>query len=387
PPTPEIRYTEVEIQSPMLRLRKATSTLDLICVYQVIVLPVEGVSVFDCSLSLAARRSCSGEYVTAELELKDLGVDVNFTLGDRQLYREFYNAPLETGRDYYIILRTLCHWREARKQSCVVWAKARGTSYTTNMSALVTFGSIGALGMMGTLGYCCSWFWKVTFAGQRDFDPYFTDHRKKLFSSAATQPVLCLNLQPATNYTITVTAESTGDTSTVTANTSIPAPPTPEIRYTEVEIQSPMLRLRKATSTLDLICVYQVIVLPVEGVSVFDCSLSLAARRSCSGEYVTAELELKDLGVDVNFTLGDRQLYREFYNAPLETGRDYYIILRTLCHWREARKQSCVVWAKARGTSYTTNMSALVTFGSIGALGMMGTLGYCCSWFWKVARL
>ncbi|XP_036453989.1 sushi domain-containing protein 1 isoform X2 [Colossoma macropomum] len=228
--------------------------------------------------------------------------------------------------------------------------------------------------------------YRVTFIGQRDFDHLFTDRRRKLFSSAALQPVLCLNLRPATNYTITVTAESTGDTSTVTANTSLPAPPTPVVRYSEVDIHLPVLRLHRATSTLDPICVYQVIVLPVEGVLVFDCDSSLVARQSCSGEYMAAEMELRGLGTDVNFTLGDRQLYGELYNAPLETGRDYYVILRTVCQWRQARKQSCVIWAKAKGTSYGTTVSALLTFGTIGALGVMGTMGYCCSWFWKVAR-
>uniref|UniRef100_A0AAR2IX87 Sushi domain containing 1 n=1 Tax=Pygocentrus nattereri TaxID=42514 RepID=A0AAR2IX87_PYGNA len=228
--------------------------------------------------------------------------------------------------------------------------------------------------------------YRVIFNGERDFDHLFADRRKKLYISAALQPVLCLNLQPATNYTITVTAESTGDTSTVTANTSLPAPPTPVVRYSEVDIHLPMLRLRRTTSTLDPICMYQVIVLPAEGVLVFDCGSSLVARRSCSGEYVAAELKLRGLGRDLNFTLGDRQLYGDCYNAPLETGRDYYVILRTVCQWKQARKQSCVIWAKATGTSYGTTMSALLTFGTIGALGVMGTMGYCCSWFWKVAR-
>lgn len=63
---------------------------------------------------------------------------------------------------------------------------------------------------------------QVTFVGLRDFDQLFSDRRKKMFSSTAPLPVLCLNLLPATNYTITITAESTRATATVTANTSIP---------------------------------------------------------------------------------------------------------------------------------------------------------------------
>ncbi|XP_049326343.1 sushi domain-containing protein 1 [Astyanax mexicanus] len=229
--------------------------------------------------------------------------------------------------------------------------------------------------------------YSVMLIGQREFDCSFSDRRRKLISSAAPKPVLCLNLQPATNYTITVTAQSTGDMSTVTTNTSLPAPPTPEVRYVEVDSLAPTLSLRRFTSTLDPICVYQVMVIPVDDVLVFDCGSSVVVWRGCGGQYVAAELGLRGLGRDVNFTLGDGVLYGQFYNAPLEPGRDYYIILRTVCQWRQARKQSCVFWAKARGTSYATTMSALLTFGSIGALGMVGTLGYCCSWFWKVATL
>lgn len=134
-----------------------------VSVYQVIVLPVEGVLVFDCGSS----RSCGGEYVAAQLRLRELGVEVKFTLGNRERYGTFYNAPLENGRDYYIILRTVCTWGpvtgsihfqnhqfiiiinieilwlclcvvfevqlcvllfQVRKQSCVIWAKARGES-------------------------------------------------------------------------------------------------------------------------------------------------------------------------------------------------------------------------------------------------------------------
>ncbi|XP_062873892.1 sushi domain-containing protein 1 [Trichomycterus rosablanca] len=219
----------------------------------------------------------------------------------------------------------------------------------------------------------------VVYTGVRDFDPMFRDMRRKVFSFSEFHPTVCLNLQPITNYTITVTAHSSGDASTVTANTSIPAPPTPEVKYSEVDVPSPTLRLRRTTSTLDPICVYQVMVVPVEGVLVFECGSSLL----CGGEYLAAQLKLGELDVDVNFTLGDGEQYGGFYNAPLENGQDYYIILRTVCTWGQARKQSCIIWAKALGTSYATRTSAMLTFVSIGALGIFSTTVYCCSWFWK----
>ncbi|XP_053466083.1 sushi domain-containing protein 1 isoform X4 [Ictalurus furcatus] len=222
----------------------------------------------------------------------------------------------------------------------------------------------------------------VVFIGVRGFDPSFSDRHRKVFSLAGLHPTVCLNLQPITNYTITVTSVETGDTATVTANTSIPAPPTPEVGYNEVDSHRPTLQLRRATSTLDPICVYQVIVVPVVGVLVFDCTSS----RFCGGEYVAAQLQVCELGVEVNFTLGNREQYGPFYNAPLENGQDYYIILRTVCTWGPERKQSCVIWAKARGTFYATRISALVTFGFIGALGFFSVTVYGCCWFWKGHR-
>ncbi|XP_053530470.1 sushi, von Willebrand factor type A, EGF and pentraxin domain-containing protein 1 isoform X2 [Ictalurus punctatus] len=169
----------------------------------------------------------------------------------------------------------------------------------------------------------------VVFIGVRGFDPSFSDRHRKVFSLSGLHPTVCLNLQPITNYTITVTSVETGDTATVTANTSIPAPPTPEVGYNEVDSHRPTLRLRRATSMLDPICVYQVIVVPVVGVLVFDCTSS----RFCGGEYVAAQLQVCELGLEVNFTLGNREQYGPFYNAPLENGQDYYIILRTVCTW------------------------------------------------------
>ncbi|XP_056110775.1 sushi domain-containing protein 1 isoform X3 [Rhinichthys klamathensis goyatoka] len=227
----------------------------------------------------------------------------------------------------------------------------------------------------------------VTFVGLREFDRLFNDRRKKMFSSMALLPVLCLNLLPATNYTITITAESTRATSTVTANTSIPVPPTPVITYSEVEASSPTLRLRRSTNTLDSICMYQVFVFPVEGVMLFDCSSSVSPRffsqQRCDRGYVTAQIQLSGLSAELNFTVGDQQLYGDFFNAPLENGKDYYIILRTVCQWGKSRTQSCVIWAKARGTSYIMKMSALVTVGSISAVGSVIVIGYWYSWYCK----
>ncbi|XP_057179125.1 sushi domain-containing protein 1 isoform X3 [Triplophysa rosa] len=225
----------------------------------------------------------------------------------------------------------------------------------------------------------------VTYVGLRDFERAFSDRRKKLFSSSALRPVLCLNLLPATNYTITIRAHSTRATSTLTANTSIPVPPTPEVEYIEADAPLAALRLRRSTDSLDSICMYQVFVLPVEGVLLFDCSSSdsprFFAQQRCDGGYVTAQIHLRGLAVEINFTVGDQRLYGDFFNAPLENGKDYYIILRTVCQWGESRTQSCIVWAKARGTSYIMKVSALVAVGFISVVGSFVVLGYWYSWY------
>ncbi|XP_051535657.1 sushi domain-containing protein 1-like isoform X3 [Myxocyprinus asiaticus] len=229
----------------------------------------------------------------------------------------------------------------------------------------------------------------VMFIGLRDFDRSFSDRKKELFSSTALWPVLCLNLLPATNYTITITAESTRATSTVTANTSMPVPPTPEVKYSEVDAPLLILKLRRTTSSLDSICMYQVFVLPVEGMLLFDCSSSLSPRffsqERCDRGYVTAQIQLSGLGTEMNFSVGDQQQYGDFFNAPLENGRDYYIILRTVCQWGQSRTQSCVIWAKARGTSYIMKISALVTIGFITVFGSVIVMGYCYRWYCKMS--
>lgn len=82
--------------------------------YQVFVLQVEEIMVFDCSIpghKHTARKSKSSEYITAQILLTHVGAEMNFTVGDGLHYGGFYNAPLESGRDYYIILRAVSQWK------------------------------------------------------------------------------------------------------------------------------------------------------------------------------------------------------------------------------------------------------------------------------------
>lgn len=72
--------------------------------YQVFVLPVEGAMLFDCS-----RPSL--QHMAAQMELGRVGTDMNFTVGDGLYYGGVFNAPLENGRNYYVVLRAVRRWR------------------------------------------------------------------------------------------------------------------------------------------------------------------------------------------------------------------------------------------------------------------------------------
>uniref|UniRef100_A0A8C8K9Y2 Sushi domain containing 1 n=1 Tax=Oncorhynchus tshawytscha TaxID=74940 RepID=A0A8C8K9Y2_ONCTS len=229
--------------------------------------------------------------------------------------------------------------------------------------------------------------YRVVFVGFRAYQRSFHDKRKKLLSSTSDHPEICLNLLPVTNYTISITALSARFTSTLTTNTSLQVPQAPEILYREIEAPLPTLWLRRSANTLDPISFYQVFVLPLEGTLVFDCSSlntpDFSSQRKPHGQYITAQLHLRDIGNEINLTLGDGHYYGGFYNAPLQNGRDYYIILRAVSQWGGAFKHSCVIWAKVRDISYIMKVSSLFAGGSIGVFALAIFLGHCYTWFCK----
>uniref|UniRef100_A0A3Q4ML16 Sushi domain containing 1 n=1 Tax=Neolamprologus brichardi TaxID=32507 RepID=A0A3Q4ML16_NEOBR len=179
--------------------------------------------------------------------------------------------------------------------------------------------------------------YKVTYTGSRDYQRSFYDKRKRFLSSKADQLKLCLGLLPVTNYSITVTATSARFTASVTTNTSLP-PPGPVVYYREFDTPLPTLSLRRSPNTLDLISLYQVFVLPVEGFMMFNCSSPAIApplsTLKSPAEYIAAQFEVHRVGTEMNLTIGDGLLYGGFYNAPLESGKNYYIILRAVSQWK-----------------------------------------------------
>ena len=71
--------------------------------------------VFDCSApgssEYSNKRKYQAQYVAAQFQVRHVGKEMNFTVGDGVYYDGFYNAPLEHGRDYYIILRAVSQWK------------------------------------------------------------------------------------------------------------------------------------------------------------------------------------------------------------------------------------------------------------------------------------
>ncbi|XP_042278136.1 sushi domain-containing protein 1 isoform X2 [Thunnus maccoyii] len=230
--------------------------------------------------------------------------------------------------------------------------------------------------------------YKVTYVGFRDYQRSFRDKRERFLSSKSDQLQVCLNLLPVTNYSISITAVSAKFKATITTNTSLTVPPAPVVHYREFETPVPTLRLCRSPNTLDPISLYQVFVLPLEGIMVFDCSSpsSLFRKSESSIEYVTAQIHLRHVGTEMNFTVGDGLYYGSFYNAPLENGRNYYIILRAVSQWKRDLKSSCVLWAKVRGTSYVLKVSSLSAAASVGLIALVVLGGYSCTWFFKKTR-
>ncbi|XP_026044185.1 sushi domain-containing protein 1 isoform X5 [Astatotilapia calliptera] len=229
--------------------------------------------------------------------------------------------------------------------------------------------------------------YKVTYTGSRDYQRSFYDKRKRFLSSKADQLKLCLGLLPVTNYSITITATSAKFTASVTTNTSLPVPPGPVVYYREFDTPLPTLSLRRSPNTLDLISLYQVFVLPVEGFMMFNCSspaiaLPLSTLKS-PAEYITAQFEVHRVGTEMNLTIGDGLLYGGFYNAPLESGKNYYIILRAVSQWKSAFKSSCVLWAKVTATSYALRVSSLSAVATIGLVAVVIWGGYSIHWCFK----
>lgn len=215
----------------------------------------------------------------------------------------------------------------------------------------------------------------VIFTGSRDYQPPFLDKRRRILSSKTNQVKICLNLLPATNYSISVTAASAKFSVSIATNTSLIAPAAPVVYFQEFETPLPTLTLLRSPNTLDPISIYQIYVLPVDGLMVFDC---FSPKLSKNEVYITANIQVKDIGTEMTFTVGDGRFYGGFLNAPLENGKAYYILLRAVSEWSKVSKSSCVLWAKVQGSSFVLTVSSLSAAAVVGlvALVFLGVYSY-----------
>ncbi|XP_058879108.1 sushi domain-containing protein 1-like isoform X2 [Acipenser ruthenus] len=223
--------------------------------------------------------------------------------------------------------------------------------------------------------------------GLRGYQKDFLDKRIINFTSGDDTPEICLNLQPGTNYTINITALSVGYSIRAIITTSITDPPVPQVAFIVAEGPLPPLRLLRAAETNGPISLYQVVVLPMDGPLVFNCSSlnmpNFYSKKGGGGAYVTAELYAEDIADELVFNVGDRQYYGDYYNAPLEEGRGYNVILRVVSEWCQVRKQSCVNWAQTKGLSHTIQHVTILAGGSVGVIGFILFLCFSIVWCCK----
>ncbi|XP_041106337.1 sushi domain-containing protein 1-like [Polyodon spathula] len=223
--------------------------------------------------------------------------------------------------------------------------------------------------------------------GLRGYQKDFLDKRIINFTSGDDNPEICLTLQPGTNYTINITALSAGYSIRTSITTSIADPPVPEVAFIVAEGPLPPLRLLRAAETNGPISLYQVVVLPMDGSLVFNCSSvnmpNFYNKKGRRGAYVTAEFHAENIADELVFNVGDRQYYGDYYNAPLEGGRGYNIILRVVSEWCKVRKQSCVNWAQTKGLSHTIQHVTILAGGSVGVIGFILFLGFSIVWYCK----
>ncbi|XP_028909452.1 sushi domain-containing protein 1 isoform X1 [Ornithorhynchus anatinus] len=224
----------------------------------------------------------------------------------------------------------------------------------------------------------------IHIQGQRWYQQEFAQEVAFNITSGSRTPELCLDLHPGTNYSVNITAASSGFPVIVTMTTQISEPPLPEIEFLEVEGALPPLNLRKSEDRNGPISSYQLLVLPLDVQSTFTCdSLRATTYFSTTAHaegYVAAEFLAKDVTDNMEVSLGDRLYYGKFYNGPLKGGKDYCIVLRITSEWEKVRTQSCAVWAQIKGSSLSLQQMMGVGLGSLAAVVVLVLLSFIAVW-------
>ncbi|XP_070375077.1 sushi domain-containing protein 1 isoform X4 [Equus asinus] len=218
--------------------------------------------------------------------------------------------------------------------------------------------------------------------GQRWYQKEFAQEMSFNITTSSQTPEMCLDLHPGTNYSVSVQALSSELPVVISLTTQITEPPLPEaVFFTVHGGPLPRLRLRKAKEKNGPISSYQVLVLPLALQNTFSCdsegTTSFFSNASDADGYVAAELLAKDVPDDtMEIAIGDRLYYGKYYNAPLRTGNDYYIILRITSEWNKVRRYSCAVWTQVKDASLTLEQMMGVGLGSVAAVTVLAFLPF-----------
>ncbi|XP_037058521.1 sushi domain-containing protein 1 isoform X5 [Peromyscus leucopus] len=198
--------------------------------------------------------------------------------------------------------------------------------------------------------------YQVKVLGQRWYLENFYHATLFNFTTRDRAPEVCLDLYPATDYTINITLLRTTElrSAQITITTALTEPPLPEVEFFTVRGRPlPHFRLRKAEEINGPISSYQLLALPLSLGSTFFCGsegmTSFFGNTSHADGYVAAEILASDVPDDtLEIPIGDRLYYGEYYNAPLKPGHDYCILLRITSEWNKVRRYSCAIWAEVK---------------------------------------
>ncbi|XP_066460527.1 sushi domain-containing protein 1 [Eleutherodactylus coqui] len=236
--------------------------------------------------------------------------------------------------------------------------------------------------------------WRRPFTSKELYVFFIYDYRRneksishKLIYNVTTdekQPVVCFKLHRGINYTVDVVSafypRFPEQISIFTPNLDTPLP---KLKVVPVYSQLPKISFQRSDRN-GPISSYQVFVIQLVRLCSFTCELLEAVTYfnniSKTQGYATAEIFPGDVSEHLEFSVGDRQYYGEFYNAPLERGKDYCIILRTIT---KMRTQTCTVMAHVEELSGSSHGMMVVLLGSIAfacfIVFMSYSLARCCN--------
>ncbi|XP_072260617.1 sushi domain-containing protein 1 [Pyxicephalus adspersus] len=203
-------------------------------------------------------------------------------------------------------------------------------------------------------------------------------------STDEPHPVICLDLQKETNYTVEIMSVSYSQyPAQINIYYAKPEPPFPKLKFVPVNSQLPRISFQRSDNN-GHIRSYQVFVIQTTSSCSFTCeslkAVTYFSNISKTQGYVTGEFFPGDTPEHLELLVGDRQYYGEFYNAPLERGKDYCIILRTVT---KMKANTCTVVAEIKELSTSRNHMTVVLLGSVALAFFILLVSYstarCCN--------